>query len=132
LSKPGAAVVVWRRGEPEIEFLLLHRAIFEPGVATDWAWGPPSGGRLDGETPAECARRELREETGIETDVEPTPFGNEHADVFQAEVPSDTPVVLTFEHDSYRWATLAEARELCLPAYVGDQLARVAAFAAER
>ena len=132
MSKPGAAVVVWRRGPDGVEFLLLHRAIFEPGVATEWAWGPPGGGRLHDETSAECARRELLEETGIDADCELTPFGNELAEVFQAEVPAGTALALTAEHDAYRWLPLDEARALCLPAYVGDQLASVAALVPER
>jgi 8-oxo-dGTP pyrophosphatase MutT (NUDIX family) len=132
VTKPGAAVIVWRRTDTGIEWLLLHRAIFEPEFAGDWAWGPPGGGCLEGETSAECAHRELLEETGIDAVCEATTLGNELADVFHTEVPADTEVVLTFEHDAYRWLPLDEARKLCLPAYVGDQLASLAALLAER
>ena len=129
--KLGAAVVVWRRGENDIEWLVMHRAHFEPDFAGDWAWGPPGGGCLSSETPAECARRELLEETGIDAECVATDCGNELADVFQAEVSGDAEIVLTFEHDVYRWLPLEEARALCLPPYVGDQLACVAASLAE-
>ena len=132
MSKLGAAVAVWRRTGSRIEWLLLHRAIFGPGFAGDWAWGSPGGGCLKDETSAECARRELLEETGIAADCLRTPCGNELADIFQAEVPMDAGVVLSFEHDAYRWLPLDEARALCLPAYVGDQLACVAALLTER
>lgn len=129
VSKAGAGVIVWRRTENGIEWLLLHRAIFSPEFAGDWAWGPPGGGCLDGETSAECAHRELLEETGIDAECNPTDLGNELADVFHAEVPADSEIVLSSEHDTYRWLPLDDARELCLPAYVGDQLVSVAALA---
>ncbi len=58
------------------------------------------------------------------------PCGNELAAVYHAEVAADTEIVLTFEHDAYRWLPLDDA--LFLPAYVGDQLACVAALTAER
>jgi 8-oxo-dGTP pyrophosphatase MutT (NUDIX family) len=131
-ARDGAAVVVWRRAETGIEWLVLHRAVFEPEFAGDWAWGPPGGGCHSDELPAECARRELEEETGISAECRPTPCGNQLADVFHAEVAADAEIVLTFEHDAYRWLPLDEARALCLPAYVGDQLACVAALIAER
>jgi 8-oxo-dGTP pyrophosphatase MutT (NUDIX family) len=130
--KLGAAVAVWRRTETGIEWLVLHRAIFEPEFAGDWAWGPPGGGCLTDETPAECARRELLEETGIDAECSPTPCGNHLADIFHAEVAADTEIVLTFEHDAYCWLPLDEARALCLPPHVGDQLVCVAALLAER
>lgn len=130
--KLGAAVVAWRRTGAGLEWLVMHRAVFEPGFAGDWAWGPPGGGSLPSETADECAKRELEEETDLVAECRPTPCGNELADVFHAEVPADAEVVLTFEHDAFRWLPLDEARELCLPAYVGDQLACVAALIAKR
>jgi len=132
VSKLGAAVVVWRRSEVGIEWLVMHRAHFEPEFAGDWAWGPPGGGCLRDETPRDCARRELKEETNLNVDCEPTPCGNDLAEVFHAEAPAEAEIVLTFEHDAYRWLPLDEARALCLPAYVGDQFACVAALIAER
>jgi 8-oxo-dGTP pyrophosphatase MutT (NUDIX family) len=132
VTKLGAAVVVWRRTEEAIEWLVMHRAVFDPDFAGDWAWGPPGGGCLSSETAAECAARELREETAIDALCVATDCGNDLADVFHAEAPADAEIELTFEHDAYRWLPLDEARALCLPAYVGDQLACVAALLAER
>jgi dihydroneopterin triphosphate diphosphatase len=131
----GAAVAVWRRTEDGVEWLVLHRAHFGPGFAGDWAWGSPGGGCEEGEIAADCARRELREETGLDAECAPTTCGEVASRelgvvvaLFHAEVPADAEVVLSSEHDEYRWLPLDEARALCLPAYVGDQLACVAAL----
>jgi 8-oxo-dGTP pyrophosphatase MutT (NUDIX family) len=126
----GAAVAVWRRTDRGVEWLVLHRSHFEPEFAGDWAWGPPGGGCDPGESPEECARRELREETGLDAECVATECGEAAsrelgADfvLFYAEVPQQVEVVLSWEHDAHRWLSLDEARALCLPAYVGDQLA---------
>ena len=122
----GAAIVVWRRTDAGIESLVLHRSQFEPEFAGDWAWGPPGGGCDEGESVEDCARRELREETGIERQVERTECGGADFAVFRCELGLDDEVALSWEHDGYRWLPLEEARALCLPAHVGDQLACVA------
>jgi 8-oxo-dGTP pyrophosphatase MutT (NUDIX family) len=136
--KRGAAVVVWRRTEAGVEFLLLHRSHFESEFAGDWAWGPPGGLCEGDETAAACAARELREETGLETQCVETFRGDEASRnvvaefrLFRSEVDSDAGVVLSSEHDAYRWLPLDEARSLCRPAYVGDGFLCVAAAIGE-
>lgn len=124
----GTAVVVWRRTETGVEWLVLHRSHFAAEFAGDWAWGPPAGVCENGEALDACARRELREETGIDADCVRTDCGRNDFSVFHAEVPPDAEVQLSWEHDGYRWLPLDEARELCLPGYVGDQLLCVAAL----
>ena len=66
--RPAATVVLLRRGgrhsDRGLEILMVRRAdsqSFMPGV-----WVFPGGGVEDGESFAECAARELTEETGIE------------------------------------------------------------------
>jgi 8-oxo-dGTP pyrophosphatase MutT (NUDIX family) len=136
----GAAVVVWRRAATGVEFLVLHRSHFGPEFAGDWAWGSPAGACDEGESVAACSSRELREETGLEAECVPTDCGDEGRRilgdvdfvVFHAEVPPDAAVALSPEHDTYRWLPLDEARALCRPSFVGDQLACVAALVDER
>jgi hypothetical protein len=48
--------------------------------------------------------------------------------LFHAEVAANAEVVLSWEHDAYRWLPLDEACALSLPRYVGDELACVAAL----
>lgn len=47
-------------------FLIGHRP---PGVALAGYWEFPGGKVLNGESPSACARRECREESGIEIDA---------------------------------------------------------------
>jgi len=129
----GAAVVVWRRTDAGLDFLVLHRAHFDRDFAGDWAWGPPGGLCDDGEPADVCAARELHEETGLRAACVPTDCGEESSRIlgvdfrlFQAEVSREAEVALSWEHDAYRWLPLDEARALCRPAYVGDGLVCVA------
>jgi 8-oxo-dGTP pyrophosphatase MutT (NUDIX family) len=122
----GAGVVVWRRGGDGVELLVLHRSHHGPAYEGDWAWGPPAGARLPGEPIEECVARELREETGLELPVVPTPCGRAEWPLFAAEAPADATVTLSPEHDAFRWLPLDQATARCLPARVGAGLRAVA------
>ncbi len=116
----GAAVLVWRRGAGgEREWLILHRAHKGPHYEGEWAWTPPSGLREVGEDAASCARRELREEIGLDLDVRALVVDSDWA-LFSAEAPGDAAIALNFEHDRYEWVTEHEAERRCLPAKVGS------------
>jgi 8-oxo-dGTP pyrophosphatase MutT (NUDIX family) len=122
----GAGVVVWRRGESGIEWLVLHRSRRGPAYEGDWAWGPPAGARMPGEPLEDCARRELREETGLELEVEATACGRAEWPLFAAEAPGGAEVRLSDEHDAFRWLPIEDAAARCLPPRVADGLRAVA------
>ena len=123
----GACVIVRRRGEGgDDEWLVLHRAHHGPAYEGDWAWGPPAGARLPGEPIEECARRELREEAGLELEVVPTDCGLREWPLFAAEASPDADVTLSPEHDAFRWLPLDAAAALCLPTRVADGIRAVA------
>jgi 8-oxo-dGTP pyrophosphatase MutT (NUDIX family) len=71
--RPAATIVLLRRGgrhvDRGVEVLMAQRseaARFMPGV-----WVFPGGAIEPGETPAECAARELEEETGVDLGADP-------------------------------------------------------------
>ena len=99
-------LIVVRRAD---EFLVVHRS-----PENDGYWHQIAGGVEEGETFAEAAVRELREETGLEAPVEAldAPFVYEavHVETFVAEAPADWEPTLDWEHDGYRWCGVDEAR----------------------
>jgi predicted metal-dependent hydrolase len=125
----GCSVVVWRAASAGREYLVLHRRhAGRLEYEGDWAWTPPSGARQPDEPVEAAARRELREETGLELPLVPTELGVEGWAVFAAEAPVDAEIVLDDEHDQFRWVTAADAVRLCLPASVGQSVATVDAW----
>lgn len=72
----GASIIVCRKAGEGHEFLVLHRGQQGPDFSGDWAWTPPSGARYPGESIYDCARRELREETGLSLPMRCTELGS--------------------------------------------------------
>jgi 8-oxo-dGTP pyrophosphatase MutT (NUDIX family) len=101
-------LVVVRRGN---EFLVVHRSPEHEAY-----WHQIAGGVEDGETFAEAAVRELREETGLDARVDPLdrPFQYDgiRVETFIADAPPDWEPTLDWEHDEYRWLPREEAAEL--------------------
>jgi 8-oxo-dGTP pyrophosphatase MutT (NUDIX family) len=101
-------LIVVRRGE---EYLVVHRS-----PENEAYWHQIAGGVEDGETFAEAAVRELREETGLEAEVKPLdrPFQYEgvRVEAFIVDAPPEWEPTLDWEHDEYRWLPRAEAAEL--------------------
>ena len=105
-------------------------------VAVTWSprrveWSLPGGGREPGEPVAECAAREVREETGLELDPEAlVPWGYERFTVhragtvfppgggalqlFHARVPEASPLVAELpDSEDPHWVTGEEFEALC-------------------
>jgi 8-oxo-dGTP pyrophosphatase MutT (NUDIX family) len=122
----GATVVIYRHAGEEREFLTLHRRHGGPDFDGDWTWGPPSGGRYPDEAIVDCARRELREETGLDLVLQPTGNGSENWFVFLAEAPAAAEVSLSDEHDRFAWLSLAEVIQQVAPDLVREQVVEAA------
>jgi|SRR5690348_10303724 8-oxo-dGTP pyrophosphatase MutT (NUDIX family) len=101
-------LIVVRRGG---EYLVVHRS-----PENDAYWHLVAGGVEEGETFAEAAVRELQEETGLDSPVEPldTSFAYEsvHVECFITDAPEAWEPTLDWEHDEYRWLPREEAAEL--------------------
>jgi 8-oxo-dGTP pyrophosphatase MutT (NUDIX family) len=105
---PLEVFIVVRRGG---EFLVVHRVPSGGGY-----WHGISGAVERGETFAEAAERELREETGFSGNVVPLDSPFVYLDItvhtFLVDVPTGWEPELNEEHDDYRWCTQDEAVEL--------------------
>ena len=101
-------IIVVRRGH---ELLAVHRSP-ENGAY----WHCVAGGVEDGETYAEAAVRELREETGLAAEVTPLDHSFTYEGIrvesFLADAPAGWEPELDWEHDDYRWCNPADAADL--------------------
>lgn len=120
----GAAIVVYRRTGAAIEYLLLHRAHHGPAYDGDWAWGPPSGCRYPGEPVADCAARELHEETGLRLVLDATDLGSTDWALYLGQAPGDATIQLSAEHDRFLWLLLDAATVRTAPDAVRASLLR--------
>lgn len=121
----GAMIVVYRRSQHgRFEILLLHRTAGGPAYEGDWAWTPPTGQRESGEAIDACARRELREETGLDLTPYGATCGTEAWPVFIAEAATEARVTIAQEpeHDRFAWLSPEDALGRCRPDVVRQSL----------
>lgn len=109
--KPAAAVLLEREDGATVRILLLRRAV-EPGAGS---WDLPAGYLDPGESFETAARRETREEAGIEVEltglagVYHSPPANAVTAVYRARaVDPDAEVVVDFESDDHAWVAREE------------------------
>lgn len=128
----GVYVAVWNRGR-----LLLVQHSYKTG------WATPAGRRRRRESPEAAARRELREEVGIDAAdgalrpalqmISRTHGNEDHLDFFELELPGEPALALDGrEVIRAAFATPAEALALDLLPPVREYLARRAAGAGDQ
>lgn len=109
-----AGCLIWRRKNQQVEVLLIHRPRYD-----DWSW--PKGKVDPGETIAETAIREVREEVGLEVrlgvPLAVTSYrvhqGPKDVFYWAAEVgPGAQPTADMGEVDELRWVRPSEAKKL--------------------
>ncbi len=112
---PAVAIFVFRHGR----LLAMRRSALKD--AAPGAWEALSGRIEPGEQPIEAARREAREESGLEVRIGDRPVASYIASrngdpmlvvAFAASAPAGE-VVLSEEHDRYAWMTLEQFAAAC-------------------
>lgn len=111
MRKAAGVLLLSQDGE---KVLLLRRAKADDEYAGHWAL--PGGHVEEGETEADCARRELEEETGIRHDGELRFWTrNIHGDcdftTHLAVADKETEPTLNHEHDAYQWFAVADLEQ---------------------
>lgn len=113
------AAFIVKREQGGVKYLLLHRC----GEYLNDNWQMVSGKVEKGETAWQAALREIKEETSIVPDefyscdiLEQFYELNQNCinlvPIFVGFINSDQEVVLSDEHDEYKWVSLQEAKEM--------------------
>lgn len=113
-----ALASVYRRRGDDIEFLIIKRVPHDGDF-----WQPVTGRIEEGETPKQTAIREVTEEVGIDVHLHVsdelmrsewlTEDGRKGIDILHAvEVAMDSEVILSEEHEDYRWLLIDDALKI--------------------
>ena len=130
--RPAAAVLLERPDGDDTAVLLLRRAV-EPGAG---GWDLPAGYLDPGESFEQAARREAREESGIEVElielagVYHSPPANAVTAVFRARAAdAAAPVSLDFESSDHAWVRRQQVTDWLPRIAFGSMAAAVADWA---
>ena len=138
MPKRSAGILLYKRGAGELLVLLAHSGGPFWQKRDLGAWTIPKGEFESGEVPEDAARREFREELGMDATGPPqslgevTQKGGKHviafalegdfdvsalrSNTFELEWPPRSGRIVTFaEIDKVEWMTLATARKKILP-----------------
>lgn len=153
MPRRSAGLLVYRRPSDDVEVLLVHPGGPLWARRDDGAWSIPKGEHGPGEDPLDVARREFREELGLEPPASDPAFLGEirqpggkrisawavegdldvrevRSNTFALEWPPRSGRIREFpEVDRAAWFPLDEARRKLLPGQVGflDRLAELVA-----
>jgi len=103
----------------EGRLLAMRRA--RDSEAAAGAWDAPSGRVRPGEQPLAAARREVREESGLEVEIDPRPVASYVAKRNEDDMmvvayrgeSDEGEVILSHEHDEFAWMTIGEFAAAC-------------------
>ncbi|MBX7534688.1 NUDIX hydrolase [Qipengyuania sp. GH1] len=130
----GAKIVLKREDR-----LLAYLRDDKSGIPFPGLWDLPGGGREAGETPAECAMREVEEEFGLHIPVGrivwsrryPSPFGGLASHFLVAHLLAGEIEQITFGSEGQRWRMMTVERFLTRKDAVPDLQTRLADYIAE-
>jgi bis(5'-nucleosidyl)-tetraphosphatase len=113
-NEKSCGAVVFIRKEKQIEFLIIQQNV-------NIYWGYPKGHVIEGESEEETAQREVKEETGLEIEIQPRfrhrieykprPDIIKEVIFFLGEAKNKNVIVDKSEIQSYQWVTFQEGRE---------------------
>ena len=118
IVEKSAGIIPYKDGK----FLLLHYPSMKENEKGHW--GFPKGHVEEGEREIDTAKREMKEETGLDVDIvfgfkdEISYFykfqGKLHKKtvIFFIGIPKSTDVKLSYEHDAFKWVSYEEAKKL--------------------
>jgi predicted NUDIX family NTP pyrophosphohydrolase len=117
--KESSGTLLWRRREGRLEVLIVRPS----GPAARWGWSIPKGLSEPGESLEQAARRETREEAGVDFAGPLAPLGHvdyaksrKRVHCFCGEAPPEAePKVASWEVDEARFVPAEDARELLHP-----------------